>query len=355
MERGYRPKSKEHLQAQVEAFADKGVEEYSFEQDDLFKYSAELAKIKDFNNLPKDLPDELLQLLEKNRQPYVDFIRKEKREEIEYRKENAEMYNKTFSLAIRKLKDTLASNPDFMNLPEYLGSGSNGDAFKIEIDGNEYVAKFPRFIMQHNLELKPLLRAQGIDHTAQLSAYSFEDGVIIMELLPGKDPSNFTKEEMPSYPDEHITQLIQTIQELDSKGVTIDSRPSNFLYDDDAGFSVLDFDHKSKEGYNLARQIMSLGLILSARKWPRLDFRADNYQEKLIERKLEEDTLMVPAVLKLLTTLKEKFPKILAQYHENRKAEEDNLQTSPILDRRYIQVDHPDIAPYLKKLEEFGL
>ncbi len=92
MEGNFRPKSQEHLQAQVEAFGDKGVKEFSDEQKKLLQHSAELAKIDDLDKLPPDLSPELVELIESNRQRYVDFLRKEKREEIQFRKENAERF-----------------------------------------------------------------------------------------------------------------------------------------------------------------------------------------------------------------------------------------------------------------------
>jgi len=54
-----KPKSPEKLQAQVEAFGDSGVKQFSEEQEIILKNSAELARIEDLNNLPDDLPDEL--------------------------------------------------------------------------------------------------------------------------------------------------------------------------------------------------------------------------------------------------------------------------------------------------------
>ena len=100
---------------------------------------------------------------------------------------------------------------------QYLGSGSNGDAYRIEIDGKEYAAKFSRSLTQANFEIKPLLRAEGIEHAAQLTAYSFEHKAVTMELLPGTDVTNFSPENAPEYSDEDIVQLIETVQKLDRK------------------------------------------------------------------------------------------------------------------------------------------
>lgn len=116
------------------------------------------------------------------------------------------------------------------------------------MDEKTYAAKFSR-VTQANFEIKSLLRAKGIPRTSQLVSYSFEDGVVIMELLPGKDITNLTLgEDAQNITDEHLEQLIDTVRELDAKGLIIDSNPSNFMYDPEQGFSVLDYN--LKEGWS---------------------------------------------------------------------------------------------------------
>jgi hypothetical protein len=64
-------KSQERLQAQAEIFGDKGVVNFSEDQAKILKYSAELAKIEDLNNLPPNLPEELVELIHKHKKAYV--------------------------------------------------------------------------------------------------------------------------------------------------------------------------------------------------------------------------------------------------------------------------------------------
>ena len=353
MERNFRPKSQEHLQAQVEAFGDKGVKEFSNEQKKLLQHSAELAKIDDLDNLPPDLSPELTELIESNRQRYIEFLRRGKKDEIQFRKENAERFKEKFEPAINALKEKIEAGDA---KEQYLGSGSNGDAYRIEVDGKEYAAKFSRSLTQANFEIKPLVRAEGIDHAAQLAAYSFEHQVVIMELMPGTDVTNFSPENAPDYSDDDIVQLIETVQELDRNGLMIDPKPSNFLYDEKEGFSVLDFHLKQAHHESLADSIMSLRIALTARKWPRLNYKADDYDEKSAEQSIEQNKIYLPMMVRLLTILRDKFPEILEDYKRAYAKKEANprIIQSPIIDRRYIQTDHPDLAPNLKKLEELG-
>ena len=352
MEGNFRPKSQEHLQAQVEAFGDKGVKEFSKEQKKLFQHSAELAKIDDVDNLPPDLSPELVELIESNRKRYIEFLRREKREEIQFRKENAERFKEKFEPVIKALKEKMETGGA---KEQYLGSGSNGDAYRIEVDGKEYAAKFSRSLTQANFEIKPLLRAKGIDHAAQLVAYSFEHKVVIMELLPGTDVTNFSPENAPEYSDDDIVQLIETVQELDRNGIVIDPKPSNFLYDEKEGFSVLDFHLKhSGTNYSLADSIMDLPL--SARKWPKLDYKADDYKERSAEQSIEQNKIFLPMMVRFLAILRDRFPEILEDYKRGyaKREADPRIRQSPKIDRRHIQTDHPDLAPHLQKLEELG-
>ena len=353
MEKSFGPKSQEHLQAQVEAFGDKGVKEFSDEQKQLLQHSAELAKIDDINNLPPDLSPELVELIESNRQSYVEFLRKEKREEIQFRKENAELFKEKFESVIEELKKRIEKDGA---KDCYLGSGSNGDAYRIEVNGKEYAVKFSNSLTQANFEIKPLLRAKGIDNVAQLVSYSFKDKVVIMELLPGTDVTNFSPENAPEYSDEDIINLIKTVQELDRNGIVIDPKPSNFLYDKEKGFSVLDFHLKGKGFRSLADSIIGLKVPLTARKWPKIDYKADDCDKKIAEQSIERNKIYLPMMVRFLTILQDNFPEILEDYkrvYAEREAD-PRISQSPIIDRRYMQIDHSELAPHLKKLEEMG-
>ncbi len=350
-----REKQKEHLQAQAEVFADKGVENFSEDQGQILKYSAELSQVKDLNDLPPDLPEELVALIQKHKDSYVDFLRQERKLETSFIEENIKTYKEKFQSIIAELKVKMAQG-NFKELPEYLGSGSNGSVFCIEVDGENYAAKFSKHIVQANFEIKPLIRARGIPHTSQLVSYSFEDGVVVMELLPGTDVTNFTPEEAPEYPDEHIIQLIDIVRELDSKGLVIDPKPSNFMYDPEQGFSILDYHLKHGSGrYDLPQEIMDLRIGLTTRKFEYLDRKAPDYEEKIKTQSIERNKVFLPMMIRFLSILKEKYPDILAewqrQHDENKK--NPNMLVSDLIDRSNIP-DHPDVKPYLEKLEEMG-
>lgn len=354
-EQGLLPKSEQRLQAQAEAYADRGVEEFSNLQRSLLKYSNELAKITDLNNLPSDLPAELVEIIEKNKEAYIHFLRREKREEIEFREQNIIKYNTTFKPVIHELK-TKMSQFDYNQIPGYLNSGSNGSAFKIEVNGKFYAAKFSKSITQENFEIKPLLRAKGIEHVAQLIAYSFEDGVVIMDLLPGTDVTKFLPDQAPEYSDKHIVQLIETAIDLYNRGLIIDPKPSNFLYDQKEGFSVLDFHLRGNNSYSLGDMIIDLRTALSVRDWPRIDWSADNSDLEYSKQKTEKDKIYLPMMIRFLSILKNRFPQILNEWKQefDKREADPRVSQRPLIDRSSIDVQHPDLVSYLSELEKMG-
>lgn len=348
-------KSEERLQAQVEIFADKDVDNFSKDQARILKYSAELSQINDLDNLPPDLPEELVSLIQKNKDSYVNFLRQERKLETSFIEKNIKIYKEEFQTVIAELKVKMAQG-NSKELPEYLGSGSNGSAFRIEVGGKIYAAKFSRNVTQANFEIKPLIRAKDIPHTSQLVCYSFEDGVVIMGLLPGTDVTNFTPEEAPEYSDEHIIQLIDTVRELDAKGLVVDPKPSNFMYDSEQGFSVLDYHLKHVGGrYGLPREVMDLRIGLTARKFEPLDYQAPDYEEKAEAQSIERNKIFLPMMIRFLGILKEKYPNILAEWQRQRDEDKKNPGTSvsDLINREYIPQDS-ELEPYLKRLEEIG-
>ncbi len=351
----FKPKTQEQIEAQVEHFADKGVKEFSSEQKLLLKHSKELSAITDLDNLPENLPEELKKLIEDNRSKYIEVLRSSKKEDIEFRKQNIELYNSKYKPVIDSLKEKISNSHNSKELPEYLGSGSNGSAYVIEVDGKKYAAKFSSSLTQANFETKPLLQARGIENVAQLVSYSFADGVVIMELLHGTDVTKFKPENAPKYSDEHIEKLIQTVIDLYNKGITIDPKASNFMYDEINGFSILDF-HLSNGGSSLGEIVMWLKVALTHRDFPYLDYKADDYDEKSKKQDIERNKIYLPMMIRFLTILQDKFPEVLEDWKHayQRKEEDPRITQSPLIDRRYIETENPEIKPYLEKLEAMG-
>jgi hypothetical protein len=348
--------SSQTLQAQAEHFADQGVKQFSKDQGLLLKYSAQLATVTNLNKIPEDFPDELKELIARNKDAYILFLRGHRREERTALEENAKLYGEKFANPVAELKKKIALAEKPNQVEGYLGSGSNGDAYKIEVDGKTLVAKFSSSASQNNFEMAPLLRSKGLPHTAQLVAFSLADGVKIMELLPGQDISKFTPETAPEYPEEQIVQLIETILNLEKNGITIDPKASNFFYDKEKGFSILDFHLSNGNGFCAPeQQVMSLRHALTARKYPEIDW-SDADRTELEKQSLDQSRTQLKFLAQFLDILQKRYPALLKKWQETnaRYAADPNMRVSPLVDREAVNGQDPEIAQHLLQLTQMG-
>jgi len=171
--------------------------------------------------------------------------------------------------------------------------------------------------------------------------------------------TSFSQEEAPDYSDEDIIQLIETVKELDSKGLVIDPKASNFMYDHEKGFSILDYHIKNnKEEFGLPQEIMSLlgfNSALTARRFEKLDYKNPYFEEKNKNQSMEKYRIFLPMAVRFINILKDKYPNILTDWqkkHDEYK-KNPNIAVSEIIDRKYIP-DNPDFEYHLKKLSEMG-
>lgn len=348
-----KPKSPERLQAQTEVFADSGLVEFSQQQRDILQNSLDLSDITDLHKLPPDIPDELRELIENNREAYIMFL-KDRKYEIEKKEESIKLYKEKFQPVVADLK-TRIGNGQIKKLPEYLGSGRNGSAFRIFVDGKYYAAKFSKSVIQSNFEIKPLIKAKGVEHVAQFVCHSFQDGVVIMDLLPGTDVTNFTPENAPEYTDKDIGQLLDTVVSLDSAGLAIDPKPSNFMYDPNQGFSVLDYHIKTDGGhYSLGQQMIDLIYALTARKEEVLDYDAPDYKERYAEQLLKHRQLLFPMMVRLVRAIKDNYPDRLEEWQQkyNKALIDPKVIPNDPLHKRYLDTNQFD--GYIKELEDLG-
>lgn len=335
-------KSPEQLQAQVESYADSLVgsdgysQRYRETQDIFFRYAGLLANMREGDELPENAPQELVDAVRDHSRLYVRFLRTASREDLDFRTANNRLYQETFSPLVETLKASLPMREGKIDRdalsqhPQYIGSGTNGHAFRLDHEGRAYVIKFLNYASQTNFEHKPLVCARGIPHVVQLVCFSIPDNVVITKLLPGKGMDAISEEELPTIPDNHIIQLIKTVCDLDARGIVIDPKPGNFLYDDKKGFSVLDF-HLNTD-MPLCDSIMSLRRALSSRYSPSRSYDFDSPERKQGWR--AEELRRFKTLIQFLRLMEEHFPHILSEWKERRaKSREDRrISFRPLVD-----------------------
>lgn len=351
-------KPRTRRQAQVEEFAHARVSEFSPEQQLFLQYSDELSRnvIQDPEHIPVEYPDELKLAIHNYWEAYVQVLRhlrEEDKEAIQAAERNAELYEEKFSGPVKRLKVRVERQGERSN--GFVGKGSNGAAYGIEVDGKEYVVKFGA-VTQTNFEIRALIRAKGIPRAAQIVAYSFEDAATVMERLPGKDVTQSSEQELSTLTDRQIVELIQTTQQLARHGLVIDPKPSNFMYAPKSGFGVLDY-HVAHEGFSgIAEQVMSLRLPLSTRQgsyyWPAVD--DSDREAKMKKHAIEMQRFYLPRIIRFITVLQEQFPEVIQgwKWHRKRVLADPKMSRGQFLRKNDFETSNPGIAGYVAQLEE---
>jgi hypothetical protein len=128
----------------------------------------------------------------------------------------------------------------------FVGRGSNASAYGFEHQGKQYVAKIPHGrdsgAQNSDTRLTELIVGEGLSpHLEQLAALSYEDGVSIMERLPGTDLLNTPIEQADAVTEDQLREAIRTMRIAQDAGIALDPKPSNYLYATNEGFGFIDY------------------------------------------------------------------------------------------------------------------
>lgn len=234
------PKSSETLQAQAAAFLKDGK---SPETSELYKsrlLGSAVGFSESFND--PDVPP-----------AYVSFLRDaggRASELIKGRSELLEAYP-TFQPEVEALLSDITGRDFTRNAQDdrYLGHGSNSSAYKIVHEGKSYVVRVPHNDGQNSFRIDEYLESAAagnrIPHLEHIVAASYETGVTVAELLPGKTFYELTAEDLLNMPTHHLDQAITTLQAITDARIELDSKASNFLYDPKEGIGFLDYTQSS--------------------------------------------------------------------------------------------------------------
>jgi len=121
--------------------------------------------------------------------------------------------------------------------PEHISQ----DVFNIVIDGKECVVKYRPNLYDIGSILMGNSYIEGEDHFEQILAASIEDGVVVSEKIPGKQMNKMTVEEIVNIPDDHIRQCFESLLVAYQKGLPMENKGKNIMYDQKTGFGFIDF------------------------------------------------------------------------------------------------------------------
>ena len=162
-------------------------------------------------------------------------------------------------------------NPD--EHPHFLGKGINSRAFSVPVGNNIYVIRVKigenRSPSGINSYIAPLILGKGIPHLEQIIAASYEKGVTVSELIPGKQIEELTLDDSSEISDVQLETLVDTLVVASKRGIEIDPKSSNLLYDHESGFGIVDYnisrgDIPISENLRLGRLVGNIARTLAS-------------------------------------------------------------------------------------------
>lgn len=193
-------------------------------------------------------------------------------------------------------------------LGAFLGRGGNGFVYMMQHNGRPLAVKTGGVGYAN---VRSFRRAEGISHVPHLHAIDLEKSTLVMDCMPGRaieDVDWRTRKRLSEY---HLKQLIETVSELHDAGIAVDPKPNNFLYDAEAGFSVVDYQsqsHWNQAPRTKAQQVMSTLSALVARPFAKLPrYGSAGYEERFQKQRTQD----VGLLNRVLDVLEQDYPEII--------------------------------------------
>lgn len=266
------PKSPEERQSQVAAFAAERVKHHDdrshvFENLDTVASDdvKDVARITSRAEYHEDEDGNTIRVVEgTNRtvatgEEYLEFLRAvggSRYESIRGRTEVLQGYSE-FAPLISRLREELSDPTTRKEHPAFIGNGSNSKVFSITHEGTTYAVRIPNGERLNpsvvDSHLAGTLLGKDMPHMEQIVAASYKDGVTVAEMIPGVEMGDLNIEDVEQITDEQLRDLVNTVIKANEKGIEIDPKPSNFLYDREKGFGIVDY-HSSRVIKNSADQ-----------------------------------------------------------------------------------------------------
>lgn len=273
-------KHPEVIQAQIAEFTSSRVEHFKdsdFIFDNIGRLSTgealDVVKITESPEYHRDENGETVRITEGTERTvatvvdYVDFLRSvggSKSEVIKKRAEILKAYEH-FAPIVSALKAELSDPASRSEHSSFIGKGSNAAVFSIHDGGRKYAVRVPKSSRTSPASIEGhvagAVLGQGVPHLEQIVAASYEDGVTVAEIMPGKEVGRLSVDEIRSITDEQLSDLVDTIVAARERDIEIDPKVSNFFYDQYAGFGIVDYHSAKVVGRSSSDQ--ELGEVVS--------------------------------------------------------------------------------------------
>lgn len=163
-----------------------------------------------------------------------------------------------FAPTVAELMAQLAGLRDEAGHQAYIGGGSTSSIFKIDHSNGSYAVRIPRDREEGSLvvdmHVAGAILAKGLPQMEQIVAASYEDGVTVAEIMPGKNMYYLTENEIDQITEVQLEALYDTLVAGVASGIRLDPNPANFMYDPKEGFGIVDYFSGNYAGSSMVIQ-----------------------------------------------------------------------------------------------------
>jgi hypothetical protein len=193
------------------------------------------------------------EILVADRPTYIEYLRTNQGMQHELIKQRITLLQNYAKLQpqVEALASETASQESRSDHKSFVSSGSNSAVFLFEHEDKTYTLRMPRKLKNAQSStsveesIDNYLLGLGCPHLEQIVGASYDNGRIITEAMPGKDLSRQDANEVAEYvTDEQAYILTEAVKAASDRQIGLDtSKASNYLYDKNAGFSLIDYAH----------------------------------------------------------------------------------------------------------------
>lgn len=201
---------------------------YVVGEDDLNEYGWELIGVKPGDRINPVSPDDF--------RNFIQSLGDRKEQVIGYIAERLDNYEQ-FKDVVHEFLDQVNELDDHREHPAHIAQ----DVFNVVIGGQDYVLRHRPNAGDVAQYLVGTSFIDGVDHFEQIVAASVEDGVTIARKVPGKTVNRLAPEILVNASDEHLSQCFDDLLIAWQRGLPMENKSKNILYDEENGFGFIDF------------------------------------------------------------------------------------------------------------------
>jgi hypothetical protein len=168
-----------------------------------------------------------------------------------------------FQPIVHRLKQEMSAMPDLTEHSAHIGQGDTSNVLILAMGEQKYAVRSLRNPEKGAGTIEGYVAGavlcRGVPHFEQMVAASYQEGATVSELAPGKGLDKLTPEEVRGISDDQLGELIDALKFATDRGIHVDPKPDNFMYDKEQGYTLLDV---ADAGSDLNIKALSLGEIV---------------------------------------------------------------------------------------------